>query len=108
MDPIRAGGGCRTKTGLAAAAMLVAALVLPSCTARQDPPASSPADAEAGSVAERAARPASPVAAEESRDEIEIAYYRSIEDFFAAARGVPHILSSKDVQRPIREVRKQK
>ncbi len=32
------------------------------------------------------------------RDENEIAYYRAIEDFFAASRGVPHILSSKDVQ----------
>lgn len=31
-------------------------------------------------------------------DEAEVAYYRAIEDFFAAARGVPHILSPKDVQ----------
>ncbi len=28
----------------------------------------------------------------------EIAFYRAVEDFFAAARGVPHVLSPKDFQ----------
>ena len=30
--------------------------------------------------------------------EEELAYYREIEDFFAAMRGVPHIVSPKDFQ----------
>lgn len=31
-------------------------------------------------------------------DELELEYYRTVEDLFAAARGVPHVLSSKDFQ----------
>lgn len=51
MDPIRAAGGCRLETRLGAAALLVAALSLPSCTARQAPSSTLPVDADAGAAA---------------------------------------------------------
>jgi len=43
-------------------------------------------------------RPARYTAGMASDDELELEYYRAVEDLFATLRGVPHVISPKDFQ----------